>query len=159
MATIEEVVNRYIALRDEAAVIAKRHKEELAPINDKMEKIETWLLAKMNQDGVDSYKTPVGTPYKSVTNSVTLEDSHVFKQFVLVPGAKAIQDYLTNLGITGLKASELDSFLSFLNTSIPWNLVDFRAGKKGIEEYIEHTGLTPPGVKVSSFTKVNIRRS
>ena len=36
--TINEVIARYIELRDAKAIIARRHEEELAPFNDKMQR-------------------------------------------------------------------------------------------------------------------------
>lgn len=156
MPTIEDVTAKYIEIRDRKAGIALRHAEELKPLNDAQSNIESWLLNKMNEDGVDSYKTQSGTPYKSVTTSVKLQDPAAFKESIFAPAAERIISLLGGVG-NDLEDS-LNIVLNIIRDSALWDMVDFRAGKKGIQAFIEQTKTLPPGVTVDSFTSVNIRR-
>lgn len=138
---VDEVIQKYIELRDEKTEIGKRHEAELVPIGEKMRAIEAWLLAKLNQDGVNAFNTEAGTAFKTVQTSVSLADAHVFKLFILAPLAEAF-------GIDAAAAA----------TMIRWDVTDLRAGKKGIQDYLEHTNEVPPGVNLTQNTAVSVRR-
>lgn len=71
---LDAIIERYVKLRDKKAEIEARHKDELAPVKQALEKIENVLLSELNQQGVESVKTPFGTAYKSVSTSVTVAD-------------------------------------------------------------------------------------
>lgn len=158
MPTIEEVVAKYVSLRDRKAEIAKRQQEELAPIGEAMLNIEAWLLNRMNELGVENLKTASGTPYKANSNSVKLSDPLAFKAYVFLPALEAIHHYLNAVGHS-LQPADLESLQSCLQEKIKWDMVDFRAGKKGILEYVENNGVTPPGVQIETTTVINVRRA
>jgi hypothetical protein len=158
MPTVEDVTRKYIELRDRKAEIARRHQEELAPLNEAMGHIEAWLLHQMNTLGVDTLKNKAGTPYKSSVNSVHLVDGAVFKGHIFAPAIEAINHYLHAVGY-GLQPVDLEAIKTALLSSSRWDMVDFRAGKKGILEYQEQNNALPPGVEVNTVTTVNVRRS
>ena len=139
--TINEVIARYIELRDAKAIIARRHEEELAPFNDKMQRIEAWLLNEVNKTGGTSIKTPSGTAIKTNQTSVTMEDGQEFKRFFFGPVAETY----------GL---DLENVINLAR----WEVADLRAGKCGVQEYIKQHKIQPPGVKVSSMATVSVRR-
>lgn len=147
---INEVVKKYISLRDESTVISERHKEELRPIFESMNVIETWLLQEMEKMGVDSLKTPSGTPYKAVSKSVKMADPESFKAFCFAPVIEAFKN---------LNIPNMPDILGLLTAGIRWDIIDFRPLKSGVNELINETGNVPPGVSVDQFTKINIRRS
>jgi len=74
MADMEKAIMSYRNLRDRKKDIADRHKEELAPINNKMRELENWMLAALNEQGANSIKTPSGTVFKKVDVSVKIDD-------------------------------------------------------------------------------------
>lgn len=158
MPTVDEVTARYIQLRDEKDILAKRHKDEMEPLGRKMQAIENWLQAKMQQDGVDSYRTEHGTPYLNTATNVSLQDADAFKTFAMHPAALHICDYLNSSGIT-MTPDHLAAIKQILQVMPRWGIMDVRAGKKGIQEMLESTGTPPPGVIVTKFTSVNIRRA
>ena len=80
---LDEIVGRYVALRDKKEEIAKRQKDELRPYNDALEKIEAALLNYFNASGSDSCKTPAGTAFTSTRSSATVADRQVFFDWVL----------------------------------------------------------------------------
>lgn len=145
---IADVVQKYIALRDEKASVAERHKSEMAPFNEKMEVIETVLLREMEKMGVDSLKTPAGTPYKAVSKSLKLVDPESFKVFALQPVVDALE-----------KLPNMPDIRALLIAGIRWDIIDFRPLKSGVEQSLQDGEKLPPGITMDSFTKINIRRS
>lgn len=73
--SIHDVLSRYLELRQQKEDLAERHKAEMAPFNEGMEKIEAWLQAQMNQLGVDNLKVDgVGTAYRSTVTGAKVTD-------------------------------------------------------------------------------------
>lgn len=146
--TLADVVKKYIDLRDEQAAISEKFKAELAPGAEQMETIEKYLMAHMDKEGLDSIKTPNGTPYKVISKSVKAIDMEAFKLFALQPAI----DALSNL-------PNMPDIVALLTAGIRWDMLDFRPLKKGVVEYTEESGQLPPGLTIDNFTKINIRRS
>lgn len=71
MATI---VERYVALRDKKAELKKAYDDSVADIDTAMARIENFLLAKMQELGVESVSTPFGTPYISKRTGASVAD-------------------------------------------------------------------------------------
>lgn len=105
----DRLVEEYIRLRDEKAQREARHKEELSPINKKMEKIEAEFLQRLGDRGAESVRTNAGTAYKSSRVSVTTADwDAYFHHFVLPnnawefiehrPSKAAVQQYKAEHG-------------------------------------------------------------
>lgn len=126
--TVNDIVGKYIALRDKVASIKERHKQELAPYSATMEKLEAHLLAQMQALGADSIKTPHGTPYISRRTSVTIADWTMYRDWL--EGMDALAD--------GVDHKANKSFVeSFIESS---------------------GGDVPPGINYSAESVVNVRR-
>ncbi len=82
MPTIDSVVDGYKRLRNEKKRITERQKEELAPLNAKMSKMEAWLQAQLQAQNALNMKTAHGTVYLSTTVKAKVEDRDVFFEFV-----------------------------------------------------------------------------
>lgn len=158
MPTVDQVVSKYVELRDRKAEIEAKHKEELRPLREALDSLEAWLMDQLNKQGVDSFKTKQGTAYKSVSTATSMADPIAFKSFVFDPAIKGLTDYLTNSGYE-LRDVDVEMFSQILRDSTRWDVVDFRAGKKGIVEYMEQTDQTVPGVTFSKIATVNVRRA
>jgi hypothetical protein len=64
-----------ISLRDKIDEIKKRHKEELAPLNQSMEKLEAYLQLQLTNLGTTSFAAKgIGTAYLQNVVGVTVED-------------------------------------------------------------------------------------
>jgi hypothetical protein len=155
--TIDQVIQRYMELRVEEATTLARHKAEIAPITEKMSAIENWLLAMMNQQGVDSYKTSFGTAYQSRLKSIKLEDPIAFKNYVLRPAAEQLLSLVQNGQQLQGFSDPVKAMLELLDQFSLWDLADMRPGKKGVQKYQEETGIAVPGVSFSEIINVNIR--
>jgi hypothetical protein len=79
---LDEVVEKYIALRDRKAQIKKDAEEKMKPIDAAMDQIEAVLLSTFDQIGMDSCKSTAGTAYISTKTSATVADKEVFGAFV-----------------------------------------------------------------------------
>lgn len=156
--SVEQIIGKYVELRDRKAELAKKHDEELRPMSDAMQAIENILMHKMNELGVTQLKGETGTAFKATSTSVQMKDAQEFKNFVFAPAVLAVSNHLSALGIE-LPALELGSLAQIIRDLPRWDVVDLRAGKKGIQEYQENFNQAVPGVAVNSFATVNIRRS
>ncbi len=158
MPTVEEVIGKYVELRDRKAELVKKQAEETRPLNEAMEHMENWLAHQMNEVGCNSFKTDAGTAFKVNSNSVQMQDPAAFKDFVFAPVLQAVINYLTS---SGYAIRDVDSpVISNIIRDLPmWDMVDFRAGKKGIVDYTTNEQKPVPGVAVNTTTSINIRRA
>lgn len=79
---LSELVALYIQCRDEKASLKAEYDAKLAPIEEKMAKIEAKLLEVFEASGTDSVKTEHGTAYKSTRTTVSVADRDAFMDFV-----------------------------------------------------------------------------
>ena len=74
MQKLDEIVARYIALRDKKAELKAEYDAKVAKIDEALERIENHLLKFMTEAGVESVRTSAGTPYISRRTSATVAD-------------------------------------------------------------------------------------
>jgi len=124
--SMDELVDAYVKLRDKKARIQKRHKEEIAPTNELIDKIGTALLMALNGIDAEMARTDHGTAYKTTRTNVKIED---------------------------------------WDTTLPWvisnnleHMLERRLSKSAVEEYIEASGDTPPGVSITRDLTIGVRR-
>jgi phage host-nuclease inhibitor protein Gam len=79
---LSEAVTLYIQLRDKKAEMKAEFDASIAPLNDKMEKLEAKLLDVFNKTGMDSVKTEHGTAYTAVRTTASVADREAFMEFV-----------------------------------------------------------------------------
>lgn len=79
----DRAVEGYRKLRDHKEKIQKRHKEELAPINEKLATLENWMLAHLNLINAKSVKTNHGTVYISRHTSSKVVDWDATLQHII----------------------------------------------------------------------------
>jgi hypothetical protein len=79
---LSELVAMYIECRDAKASLKAEYEEKLAPIEDKLTKIEAKLLEVFNATGMESVKTEHGTAYMSTRTTVSVADRDAFMEFV-----------------------------------------------------------------------------
>lgn len=75
MPSEKQVIEGYIHLRDQKDAIRKRHKEELAPVNERMMMLENWLLGRLTNAESDSITARgVGTAFRTTRTSAKIDD-------------------------------------------------------------------------------------
>ena len=79
---LSEAVSLYIRLRDKKAEMKSDFDASVAPINEKMDKLEAKLLDVFNKTGMDSVKTEHGTAYTAVRTTASVADREAFMDYV-----------------------------------------------------------------------------
>lgn len=156
---IGEILGKYIELRDRKADLAKHHDEEMRRFTEPMGNIENYLMHTMNTMGVSQLKEEgVGTAFKATSTSVQLKEPDVFKEFVFAPAVAAIITFLEGMGY--YPSDDNNAKLSdIIRDMTRWDVVELRAGKKGIQEHLENTDQPVPGVVINSVATISIRRA
>lgn len=79
---LSDAVTLYIQLRDKKAQMKADFDASVAPITEKMDKLEAKLLDVFNKTGMDSVKTESGTAYTTVRVTASIADKSVFMDHV-----------------------------------------------------------------------------
>jgi hypothetical protein len=79
----EEVVQKYVQLRDAKASYVKRFKDKVEKVDEAMSKLEAVLLQQLEATGADSIKTKSGTAFKTRKTSATVSDWDAVLNYVL----------------------------------------------------------------------------
>lgn len=79
---LSEAVELYISMRDKKAQMKSEFDALVAPVQERMDKLELKLLEAFEKNGMDSVKTPAGTAYQTTRTSATIADRDVFMSHV-----------------------------------------------------------------------------
>jgi len=79
---LSEAVSLYIQMRDKKTQMKAEFDASIAPLNEKMDKLEAKLLDVFNKTGMDSVKTEFGTAYATTRTTASIADREVFMDFV-----------------------------------------------------------------------------
>lgn len=125
--TPETVMTAYAKLRDKRAALKKRFDELDEQIKTDMNRMEAWLLAKLNAAGTDTFKNGAGTAYITETVRAGCADWTLFWEWAA-----------TNKRV---------------------DMLEKRVASKAIQEYMEeHGNEMPPGITITSYRDVTVRR-
>jgi len=94
---VEQAVVEYLSAREEKEAIVGRHKQELSGVNDKLKRLDAFLLGKLQELGVDS----VSAAGASVHYVTELQAS--------IGDKGALMDYIRESGDTELLQSRVSS--------------------------------------------------
>ena len=79
----DELIEKYIKIRDRKEALAKKHKEELAQYVQAMSAIENDMLRRLNDEQAEKIATQHGTAYKTVRTSATVADWETVLQYIV----------------------------------------------------------------------------
>lgn len=127
---VDDLVAKYVELRDLKSEMKKGLDAKLKPINKAMEQIEAALLKTSIATGIDSFKTGSGTAYVATQTSASIADWDTYQ-----------------------------AFLNELPEEERWYYLDKRANKTAIEQYKNDNEDLPPGINWSERRVINVRRS
>ena len=71
---VGDVIRTYMKLRDQKAAIEGEVKERVSDIKAKMEKLEAFLKAQMDAQGLTSFKSDHGTAFLTTTDYASVAD-------------------------------------------------------------------------------------
>ncbi len=77
-----DVIRTYMKLRDQKAAIEVETKERVADLKAKMEKLEAYLKAQMDAQGLTSFKSDYGTAFLTTTDYANVADWDAVLSFV-----------------------------------------------------------------------------
>ena len=80
--TIEELVSKYVVLRDKKAQLKAEFDAKTAKITEVMDRIEGKMLEFMTETGTDALKTSAGTAYVTTSTKATVASWEDFFTFV-----------------------------------------------------------------------------
>lgn len=93
---LNEIVKRYIAIRDRKKELQAKHKAELANYDVALAKIEAKLQEYFNQSGVNSINTPDGTAYRKLETKVRVADREAWFDWIFQNNARAFLEAHVN---------------------------------------------------------------
>jgi len=80
--TTEQVIAKYIDLRDEVDAITNRAAAECAEKKKTMTLLQAWLQNKFNETGETSVKTAAGTAYVEIIKACKVSNWNALLQFI-----------------------------------------------------------------------------
>lgn len=84
--SINEAIEKYVSLRDYLSAETKKYNELEANLKGELEKISMWLRDRGDALGVDSFKTPMGTAFRTVKTSYRVGEWNEFLDWVKATG-------------------------------------------------------------------------
>lgn len=85
--TVDEVISKYLDLREQIEKIEADHKAKTAPLKSAMEGIEKYLLALSNKTGQTQFGTERGTAFLSTVTACKVSDWEATKKYIQDHGA------------------------------------------------------------------------
>jgi hypothetical protein len=140
-----ELIKRAHEIDDFIETQNKRFAEYLKPLKEEREKIANDLLAYLNENGGEAFRCDHGTAYLSEIMNVKLDPDSAYLNVAgaQVQGREALLDFA------------LDNWDEVGN-----ELLDIRPLKEPVRKWMDtHNGVPPPGLAISHFTRLNIRKS
>lgn len=126
---INDLTARYIALRQKKAEISLAAKTDIDRLDAGMDRLEVLMLAWLRLAGVESARTPSGTPYLTKKTGATVSDREAFMRFV---------------------GGDFEHRMAFLTNAV---------SKETVATYMEQNeGVPPPGVNWYSEAAVNFKK-
>lgn len=129
--TDDALIAENFKLEDQLKAGTAKLNEWAAPIKTRMKEIEDELFARLSQRGSDSTKTDSGTAYKSTVGSVKVENREALFDFV----AENWEKYGNEMMQLGAAIGPVRAYMD------------------------DNDGNLPPGVNITNFTRLNIKRS
>jgi hypothetical protein len=96
-----ELIELYLQTRDAKAAVEKAHKEHVRRYVDVMLQIEGKLMAHLQEHGVQSLSSGLGTAYLSHKRSAPIHDAVAFKTYVIENAAWDMLDWKANVTAIG----------------------------------------------------------
>lgn len=99
MATMDQVIAAYLHLRTEKEKMAKRHKEEMAPLNDQMNKLLAWTHQQLQSQGQKNARVDSGTAFLQTDTSATVIDWDQLWEFVIQKDMRSMLERRVSKGV------------------------------------------------------------
>jgi hypothetical protein len=139
--TADQIIEKYIEIRDSIAAIKKTQKAELEPYLTALDTLEAAADLLMKETGQRALSTEAGTAFYVTTKSVTIDPEPVLDD----------------------EGEEREAHSVFLDWVWKFNARQFltrHVAKEAVEIYMDGPGQghPPPGVKITPVTAVQFRK-
>lgn len=99
MATMDQVIAAYLHLRQQKEEMTRRHKEEMAPLTENMNKLLAWTHQSLQSQGQKNARVDSGTAFLQTDVSATVVDWDQLWQFVIDNNMKAMLERRVSKGV------------------------------------------------------------
>lgn len=107
--TVEDLVRIYVKMRDALSTRRKEFEAYEDEMKSKMSRVENELLARLNEQNVDSMKTESGTVYKQSKLKPSIRDFAALRTWILETGnVDILQKRLSTTSIRDLGGEDVD---------------------------------------------------
>lgn len=122
------IIQKYVQLRDKKSELKKKYDNDVAMVDAVLEKMEAWLLGKMDEAGTSQLASPegYGTAYQQLKVRANCTD--------------------------------WPSFWGFIQQSGRFDMLEKRVGNKTVQDYFTEVGELPPGINIHQEREVVVRR-
>lgn len=97
----DEMVGKFVALRDKIRKLDADHKEQMAPFREALDELNGLMLNHLNEVGADNVKTASGTVYKSSRKTAPIADRSAFWEYVQSNENFDLLDWKANVTAVG----------------------------------------------------------
>ena len=154
--TIDLWIKRKLELKDKLESLSKQFAEYTKADNEAMAACDQVILMLLNQMGVENVKTEYGTAYKSTVVSPGVDPDGGWDKLV----AFVLKDILEHALEAVEDGKDNDAAIEAVLQSPALSFFVRNVAKSAVTEYSEqNNGALPPGVKSTSITRANVRRS
>lgn len=154
--TIEQVIEKYLDLREQIDLINNETKTKLEPLNAAMKGIESYLMAVANQTGQTQFGTTHGTAFMTTQNQCGVDDFEATKKFMIRDAVAQVA--YTLAGDYTPSEDDINRYVDLAMQHCKWHLLNKAVNKIAVGEYIETEGKPPPGVKWTTMKVIQVRK-
>ena len=101
MMDFDEMVGKFVALRDKIRALDAEHKDKMAPFRETLERLNNLMLNHLNEVGAENVKTHSGTVYKSSKKTAPIADRSAFWEYVQSTDNFDLLDWKANVTAVG----------------------------------------------------------
>ena len=148
---LADLIERYHELKATVKEMDLEYAEATKPYNAAIQAIETECLARLQAQGLQNAKTPHGTAYLATQTRVSVKEKGSFLQFMLRKALESIDAADKEQTPYTIAAEIMESGML--------NMLDIRALKEPVKEFVKENNANPPGVEVSHWVECNISKS
>ncbi len=159
---VDKLIRTFIKIRDTISAKDRDHKKWKEGLTEQLTKIELAIMAKCNEQGVDSLKADGNTAFKKSKDSVTIADKEGFKKFLATTILMRLQPHNYKTSDDEWQPDgevDLNEHVERVLDSSAFELLTLSANKSNCKEYMEENlGLMPDGIAYTKETVIQIRK-
>lgn len=145
---LADLIERYHELKETKLAIEVEQSEVIKPYTQALQAIETECLARLQAQGLQNAKTPHGTAFLTTQTRVSVRDKQAFLREMLQNAYEAAYP----------ETGDVEEIVSCLLATGDFSMLDIRALKEPVKEFVKENNANPPGVEVSHWVECNIRK-